>query len=121
MNVEYKYDIGETIFYKKMKSVPMMGKCDTCDGEGIILRLDKKELQCPVCKGSKIIDSGSGSVKEVIYEDTVVDVHIDIFDENKNIRYKLKNYNFNLSEYELYSDKEELSKKLSKAYMGYSK
>jgi len=90
MQIDYKYDIGQTVFFKineyKIENI----ECTDCGGIGLLTRKDGKEITCPTCKGKKcctkrkMIESISSAIVD----------RIEIFIEQSNnvsIMYHLDN------------------------------
>lgn len=126
LKIDYKYTVGQAVYYHFLKSTPLPTTCTTCNGAGYLLKIDNSKITCPVCDGEKTI-TDQGSLKYEVVENFVDSVCILICNDNKiTIEYVLEiDYPKDCKskpEYELYSTFEEAEKTLPNSkYMGYSK
>jgi hypothetical protein len=82
MNIETKYNIGDLVYFIRTISIPTIDKCRTCLGEGVLVRKDNSEIQCPVCNGEKTYSDGdSGIFEEKVFEGNIS--HIEVTIDNR--------------------------------------
>lgn len=123
-NIKYKYKPGNRLYYLELKSVPTLKECIYCKGTGVI----NKEIRCQVCDGKGQVETGSGSIEEIISSGIVNQVSINIWldEDNDNtvrIHYTLDNGNNQINKYEgqLFKTEEEVEKTKVHGCMGYTK
>jgi DnaJ-class molecular chaperone len=126
--VNFKFRIGQTLYWKEMYSVPFIDKCKMCDGSGkIINKVNDESIICPKCNGNGEIDSKQGSIKERIVSGVVEKINIEITKEEGEKSYEIETtYSFDTNdddcltkyEYELYDKESDL--KIGNLCAGYT-
>lgn len=100
--INHKFCIGEKVYYVKENIEEKEITCDTCDGNGVVLKLDKTCITCPTCKGKKIMLTFE--TKPEIFFGIVKEIFIFASSVRTRISYNLGNTE--KEENELYTEKE---------------
>ena len=115
--VNFKFRIGQRVYWCETYDIPFFYTCTMCDGIGeIINKNNDKKMKCPNCDGQGKYTSG-GSIKERVGGGFIERILIDITKEdNKKSYYIEVEYEIRIEsgelinkyEYFLYSKKEDV-------------
>jgi len=108
MIIDYKHEIGKTVFYLKNELVFIQVPCTVCEGHGELFTFEgHKTVECSMCHGKGTI-SKSKLIKKVINKDLISRIDIIILDNNEvDLQYTLENSGDDLYEEDLFETYEE--------------